>query len=398
MLKKVFLLSCHNQYESKRYFSVCFSEALKRAGLEVSILSWEYGSIPSELVKIIKEEKPDLTITFHQLPPQASGQYFWDELRQPHWTILIDPVFYDLELMKGAFSIISCVDRDDCSLLLSYGFKNVFFFPHAIERDLFESDEMRKDIDILFLGTCYDPDNLRNFWKKKYPGKIVDILEESVGRVLNNRTISFWKALLQTLTINGVPPSDVEFDQLAYYVDQCARGIDRLQLIRSIKNAKIEVYGGVCWREEKPITDWSYYLSKQSNVILHPPVNYNDGLNLMKRAKICLNSMPFFKNGTHERVFAGIASGAVLLTSESLYLREAFDDEKDVLFYQFSALQEVNDKAVHLLSEEKRRKQMIACAQEKVRKNHTWDKRVEIMLDELPPILDRLPSRLIDGD
>lgn len=390
MLKKVFLLTCHNQYESKRYFTIRLAEAMKRAGLEISILSWDYGPVPDAVIETIKKERPDLTATFHQMSPQSDGEYFWSKLSQPHWTILLDPVFYDLELMKSRYSILSCVDRDDCNLLLSYGFQNVFFFPHAIEKEIFDSTETKKEHDVLFLGTCYDPDSLRKYWKKNYPKKIVTILEEAVDKVLTDVKTPFWRALLQTLMMNGLEPKEVEFDQLAYYVDQCARGIDRLQLIRSIKDVPIDIYGGSCWREEKPIENWSYYLSKQSNVTVHPPVNFFEGLNLMKKGKICLNSMPFFKNGTHERIFASYACGALPLTSDSLYLREIFDEGKEILYYQFRELDEVNEKVALFIKDDLKRQTAIDLGRKKVKELHTWDNRVETLLKEVPPILNAI--------
>jgi spore maturation protein CgeB len=384
MFKTLFLLSCHNQYESKRYFTQKFAEALRRQKITVKILSWDHGPVPEEIVKIIENEKPDLTASFHQLPPQADGNYFWDRLKRPHWTLLLDPAFYDLELMCSPWSIISCVDRNDCALLRSYKFENVFFFPHAVERDIFDSSPIEQDIDVIFLGTCYDPDHLHAFWQKNYPKETVDILEDAVERVLSDNKTPFWRALLQALTLHGVEPKDVEFDQLAYYVDQYSRGIDRLQLIRSITHVPVHIYGGTCWREEKPIKDWSYYLSKQSNVTLHPAVNFVDALNLMKHSKICLNSMPFFKDGTHERVFAGLGCGSLPLTSDNIYLRENFVEGREILFYQFTALDEVNEKVNHFVNDRKSREEAVALGQAKVAKEHTWDSRVQVLMKEMP--------------
>ena len=87
--------------------------------------------------------------------------------------------------MRSPFSIISCVDRYDCDLLHSYQFQKGFFFPHAVERDLFDSvkEEPQRKLDVLFLGTCYDPDGLRAYWKKNFSKKICKCLEEAVELV-----------------------------------------------------------------------------------------------------------------------------------------------------------------------------------------------------------------------
>jgi spore maturation protein CgeB len=391
MIRKICLLTCHNLYESKRYFTQKLVEALNRQGIETSILSWSHGPFPEELVEEIRNQKPDLTCTFHQLPEQSVGGYFWDRLKLPHLTMLVDPAFYDLELMQSPFSILSCVDRSDCDLLRSYHFKNTFFLPHAVERELLEPvQDCSRPLDVIMLGTCYDPDHLYAYWKKTYSEEIVDVLEEAVERVLSDNHTTFFRALLQALTLHEVDPHEIEFDQLAYYVDSYVRGIDRLQLIRSIKNAHVHVFGGKCWREEKPIADWSYYLAKQANVTVHPAVNFEDALILLKQSKICLNSMPFFKNGTHERVFAALACGSLPLTSDNLYMRENFSDEHDLLFYQFTALDEVDDKIQTYLQDPLKHQQAVVKGQAKVKQHHLWDNRVETMLQELPPILQNM--------
>jgi spore maturation protein CgeB len=385
-ITNICLLVCHNLYESKQYFTAKLAEALNRHGVKTSILTWSHGKVPEEIVKQIEALVPDLTASFHQLPSQKGGAYFWDQLKIPHWTILVDPVFYDLELMQSPFSILSCVDRFDCDLLRSYHFEKGFFFPHAVERELIVSPDLNeRDIDVIFLGTCYDPETLASYFKKTYSKKIFHVLMEATSLVLGDNKTTFLRALLQALTFEGVDPKEVFFDQLAYEVDSYARGVDRLNLIRSIKTASVHVYGGKCWREIQPIQDWSYYLGKQKNVHVHPPVNFADGLKLLQRSKICLNSAPFFKNGSHERVFASLACGAMPLTSDNLYLREQFTQGEDLLFYQTDTLSQVDSWVNTVLNDEKGRREVVKNGQQKIQEHHTWDARVKLLKTFMTP-------------
>lgn len=376
MPKKICFLSCHNQYDSKSHFTKKLSEAFLRKGVLTDVLIWPYGPCPEAIVEKIRELQPCLTASFHQLPPQGDGIYFWDRLKIPHWTLLLDPAFYDLELMKSSYSLISCVDRKDCALLASYHFPSTFFFPHAVERELIDSSNHPRSIDVLMLGTCYDPEHLYKFWKKNYSKKIVRVLEEAADLVLNEQKISFVQALLQTLLSHGIDLQEVEFDRLAHYVDSYSRGVDRLRLIRSIRDVEVHVYGGKCWREEEPIADWSYYLATQANVTVHPAVGYTEAIGLMQRSKICLNSMPFFKDGSHERFFTAFACGAIPISSESLYLQE-ISPPGDLLFYSASSLSLVNDKVSSLVSDALQRTEIVAQGQKMVLNGHTWDHRVD---------------------
>ena len=110
----------------------------------------------------------------------------------------------------------------------------------------------------------------------------------------------------------------------------------------------------------------------------------------LKRSKIVLNSMLFFRDGSHERIFTGLSCGSVPVTSESLYLHEQFTDGKDVVFYQAKKKEEVNAKIEELLSDEKKRKEMAASGKEVVMKHHTWDHRVEELLGVVPEMLDSI--------
>lgn len=379
MFKKICLLTCHNQYESKRYFTQKLAEALLRKEIDTHILSWEHGPLPEELVDQIVRINPDLTATFHQLPEQSNKGYFWDKIKIPHLTMLLDPVFYDIELIKSPYSFISCVDINDCEFLRSLHFERTFFFPHAVEKELIQDYGHDRPIDVIMLGTCYDPDHLYDYWKKNYSSEILEVLEDAVVRVLDDNKTTFFRALLQSLTLHGICPKDIEFDELAYEVDCYSRGIERILLIRSISDAHIHIFGGKCWREQKPIEDWSYYFANQANITLHPPVNYFEALNLLKKSKICLNSMPFFKCGTHERIFASLACGAVPFTKNNQYLNQHFSDGNNLLFY--SSFDEVNKKIHHFLENEKERVLIVKQGQEIVKKHHTWDTRVNLLSD-----------------
>lgn len=375
MNKKICLLSCHNQYTSKRYFTQKFAEALIKCGLETQVLSWSHGPCPEEVVAKIQTIQPRLTASFHQLPLQADGTYFWDRLRLPHWSILVDPVFYDLELMQSPYSWISCVDQEDCALLNAYHFPQNFFFPHAVEKELVQPMSDHRPIDVIFLGTCYDPDQLYAHWQSHYSKDIIEVLEEAVGFVLAESKTSFVRALRQALVFQGIDPKEVEFDQLAHEVDQYTRGIDRLNLIRSIKSSKVHVFGESCWREGVQTKGWSHYLTNQENIILHPPVNFSEALNLLRQSKICLNSMPFFKNGTHERVFTAAACGAVPFNSQNAYLKEHIFENFNQVFYNSLDLGTIDKQIKELINDKILRKSIITQTQQKIIASYTWDTR-----------------------
>ncbi len=91
--------------------------------------------------------------------------------------------------------------------------------------------------------------------------------------------------------------------------------------------------------------------------------------------------MPFFKRGSHERVFNALACGAMPLTTETLYWTEAFSSGMDLVCYQSGKWNEVNAIVNYYLGKEDFRSNVVNQGSLKVKENHTWDQRVELLLN-----------------
>lgn len=383
MLSKISLITTFNLYESKRYFAQKFSEALQRAGIETQILDWESYQSKQDLLSDLMSFRPDLTCSFNTIQPLPDKQFLWDKLRLPHLAILVDPALYSVELVNSSYSIIACVDRQDCAALRSIPFHNVIFFPHAVERELNYDRQQARKYDVVFLGSCNDYEGVRKEWQSKYPAVVGTVLDSASELVLSDRYISLAEAL--TFAINQQPfdNASIDFATLFSYLDTYTRGKDRVNLIRSIKDpaVKIHIFGQAeTERFSNAQHDWTYYVGSQSNVILHPSVPFTESLQILRQSKICLNSMPFFKDGTHERVFCSLACGCLPLTSSTRYLAEQFQEGKEILMYQPSKWNKVNDLIVDVLKNEKQRQLIAEQGRKKLMQHHTWDNRVEQLI------------------
>jgi spore maturation protein CgeB len=163
------------------------------------------------------------------------------------------------------------------------------------------------------------------------------------------------------------------------------RGKDRFDLISAIDHPiHIIGSGSEIWRK---------YLPKTHSHIIHAAVSYEEALNVMKQAKIVLNSCAWIKNGTHERILAAIASGAAVITSENIYMRENFVHEKDILFYQHRDLLAVNSLIAKALIDHSWRLKIVENGRHNIAENHTWDVRAITLINELQRILPEFSSR-----
>lgn len=397
MIKKICLITNYNLYESKRHFTEGLSAALNRLNVETKIVDVFENALGAAEISSIVRFAPDFMCSFNTLLPMADHRFVWDFLEIPHLSILVDPALYSVNLINSPYSILSCVDKNDCEDIRSNGFQNVFFWPHAVERCEDIDEKAERPLDVVFLGSCYDFEALRVAWQERLSKELCIVLENAIDIVLSETYMPLAHGLVKAWNASKLPLQGVDFMTLFYYLDYYTRGKDRVDLINSIKDAHVHVYGELSKDISGGLMGWPQYLSDHPHVTIHSSVNFNEVFNILRQSKICLNSMPFFKNGSHERIFTGLMCGAVPLTTDNLYIRDSFIENEEVLFYQSSNLDNVNEKISHLLQNEKDRKEIAHRGREKVCNEHTWDKRAQQLLQEVPQILAHISSKDLHG-
>lgn len=393
-LHKICLIVNYNLYESKRYFTEHLAEALSRRHIHTRIVDAQEGPLSSDIIGSIMRFRPDLTCSFNTLLPVGEGRFLWDVLEVPHWSILLDPAIYSTNLTHSPFSILSCVDKDDVVMLKEGGFDRSFFWPHAVEKKMIKTGKKDKNFDAVFLGSCYDYESLRVSWRQQNSEGINKALDDAIDLFLGDNHTSLAQALVKAWTTAKLPTQNVDFPSLFYYLDNYTRGRDRVELIRSIKDVPVHVYGSLSEDNAVGMLGWSPYLAGCKNVTVHPAVPFAEGLEILRHSKIALNSMPFFKNGSHERVLTAFACGALPLTTDTVYFKEFFKEGEEILYYRSNHYEDVNTMVNEAVSNDARREEMVRKGVEIVDDEFTWDKRVNELLKEMSVILPRLYAKI----
>lgn len=387
MIKKIFFIVNWNLYESKRYFTEKLCEALNRQGVETTIFDIKENPLEALDAMSILQFQPDLICSFNSIPPlPGKNKFFYDFLKIPCLSLTVDPAMYSLSLIHSSYSLVSCVDRNDCESFKSAGFEKVFFLPHATDKNM-TSTSKERIYDVVFIGSCNDYESIREHWKKYYTQEINTVLDDGIDQVLSDKYISISQALINALKASNIAKEDVNFHELYYFLDFYTRGKDRVELIRSITDAEVHVFGQTMIGHPVHTLGWPHYLGKQSNVTLHQFVPYVHSFDILKQSKICLNSMPFFKDGSHERIFNSLACGALPITSGSKYIEEMFEMGKDLLKYEPGHWLDVNERVNFYLANEKERQKIVESGRKKVMEHHTWDNRAQELLKAANPIV-----------
>jgi spore maturation protein CgeB len=385
----VAILTNYNLYESKRYFSQKLEDAFKRLGIEVTTM--DVATLEEQILdfkRVFDPSETTFTCSFNSMIPDDKGTFLSDLSGVPHIAFFVDPAFYYPQTFTSSNTIISCVDHFDCDFVKANQFDRVFFWGHAVEKDLAPAADQEKLYDVVLIGSCYDHETLRDYWRKQMTPNEINSIEEAVEMVLSDNKTPVHEAIKRTLLHHGYrPPSQEDFlIKIQFYgtfVDNYTRGKDRTELIKAIPNRKVHVFGGKCWRDVQPILDWEHSLQDVSNVIIHPEVDFAQSLEILKQSKICLNSMPFFKNGTHERIFTGLACGALPITTDNLWIRHNFKHHEDILIYCPEHWNEVGSWVEEYLDDPVMLEESVARGRAKVMAEHTWDVRARQLFESL---------------
>ena len=397
MIEKLAFFVFENLYSSKRHFTDELAKALRGHGVEVKIFDIPDGVMTKDHLTSLYRFDPSVTLSFHTILPLPDEAYLWDQFQIPHVSLLLDPLIYYLNLMKSPFSILSYVDLNDEKVLERAGFPNHFFFPHAIEKELLEEPIRReRKYEVTLIGSCYDHESVRRAWERQYPTNICQVIEETIELTQDKPAVSFLEALVEIWEKSGLDPKLVDFPTVATYVDYYLRGHDRLKLLESLKDFRVDIFGSLFWVEGQSLNDWSYYTKDMKNVTVHDGVSFTEAYEVLRNTRVSLNSTPFFKNGSHERFLTALALGSSVVATVNPFAKEQFGDSSAVRFYNFKDWDQANEAVQDLLSDEEKRLAQVETAREKIRARHTWDKRAEELLETLPTLVGRVLAKTVN--
>lgn len=384
MIKSVDILTPYfSQYNAQHHFTQKLYEALSRTSLRCRIIEFE------EARKHLLLDPADFTISFNSAPTLQDGSLLCDYMEIPHVACLVDPSFHITSFLNNTHMLTTCDDQASAAFAKLLN-PRIYFFPHAVERELSPDPTKEKIYDVVMLASFIDCEGRRKNWKNQYSPLIYGAMEETIKRSLTDESTSFIFAFLEELgkafkNTTKDPMEDPGIIEAFKELEQYIKGRDRIDLIESVKSHKVHVFGN----SGDELT-WETYFKKNPNVIVHPSISFTEALEVMKQTKILLNSSIKNKHGAHERIFSGPACGAVVVTNDNSYMRELFVDGEEIVLFRRSEFNKV-DKTINLLLNDENRRQAIAEAgRKKVMANHTWDHRVAQLLPQILPEIEKL--------
>jgi glycosyltransferase involved in cell wall biosynthesis len=153
----------------------------------------------------------------------------------------------------------------------------------------------------------------------------------------------------------------------------CVMNYYREQIIKIILESGLELHVfGDTWREPC----WEQY----SNLIIHSGQEGEAALKLYAQSEVSLNIMSWHKDGMTERIANMMLNRTVVVTDGSRYLKEHYQDGRELLFYDLEHLEELPGMIRTLLENREQRESIVQQAYKRAVSEDTWGNRAEEFL------------------
>lgn len=379
--------------ESLCYFSDRLAEEFQKRGHETFILDLPASSADNphsfqHFTEFISQ-KVDMVICFDGIGTREEKYInIWDKHQAIVVDILLDPPLrFHATLEKHPQNyLLFCCDRDHVDYVKRYFNETVpfvEFMPHVgvmPKKDMPVIPYRQKQYDILFSGTYYRPEDMfakiEKFFEKGTP--IYQFYQFMFRLLIEDSSLTTEQAVLQTIRQAGFDAGSEELKTLLNFsesVDWAIRMYYRGRVVETLADAGFELHLlGRGWE--------NHSTASYPNVHrIDDRIPYEKTLYYMADAKINLNVFPWFKSGTHDRIFNTLLQHSLPLTDTSKWVTEHFTDGEDIALYDLKHLEQLPEIVGSLLWDSGRAEAMIEKGYEKVAQHLTWSNCADWILD-----------------
>lgn len=307
----------------------------------------------------------------------------WDAYKVPYIDVMMDHPFHFSGIFRYAAkqTVLLCPDRNHAAYIRRF-YKKIAradFLPHAG----MELPGKKKPICDRSIGVLYAGGLSRGVVGHMVPDLSgfsdfdADRLTQAVLDDLLHHPYKTTEAAVEEY-LNGIGifyPDEIlcEVIRKLRFLDSYITSFFREMTVKLLveHGVKVTLYGAG-W----DVCDW----------IDHPNLDYRGVVpaqeipKLMTDAKIVLNTMTWFKDGSHDRVFNGMLAGAAVVSDTSLYMKEEFTDEKELVFFELERLFELPDRVKKLLADEEKLQRIADCGYTAAAEKHRMENRLDAIL------------------
>lgn len=266
-----------------------------------------------------------------------------------------------------------------------YHIRNGFFLPHmASLSEGISSDEPleNKEISLLFPANYRSVNELYRDINERFKDSEANALALQVLEYLiENPSETMEGAFDRCVADNNMEIPD---ELIAYFLDH-AKLLDHF--IRMYYRSKVL---GTIIKAGLPVTvvsnGWrDFPPASAKNVTIMPSTDFTGIFPYMEKSNITLNVMPWFKAGTHDRIFNALLHNSCPLTDTSTWLVEHLKEDVECAYYSLEDLERLPDQIYKILDDRELQRKIIQNGRKKVLENYTSRQIAERVLAFLEP-------------
>lgn len=253
-----------------------------------------------------------------------SGHSVWETLSVQCINILVDHPYWYHSMLENTPSscIVLCIDRNHMDYVYRFypHIMTTGFLPHggtSSPTEILPISERK--VDIFYAGSLLSPEEygkIPDFSGLDFPAdKICNL---AIEKLKNNPDTTVEDAIETLLVANDINLSDEQlrtFISSSTIIERTVSSYYREQVLRTIADSDLSLtICGDGWSN----CNWIH----NNNVNYLGRISPEEVIDYMRSSKIVLNSMPWFKDGSHERIYNGMLSGALIVSDTNPYLDE----------------------------------------------------------------------------
>ena len=392
MCKKILLFKAKIIcYSSNEYFTDCFIDALINAGCDVDLcdISMEESFNKEEemekKLELLMGKNYDAIIDFNSILPRIrldDGSFFLDYINGPFYDYIVDHPLYHhpiLNLQLKNYNVI-CLDKNHADYIKEFypHIKKVIFMPIPAMKSMSLYNIDSRKYDVVFQGTYTSCEQVMCKYRSS-DEQINQYIKELIDLMINDTSLDIKHALDMILKRRNIVTDKETYRCLlnkVFPADMYIRAFFREELMKILIGNGIDInVFGYGW-EQFPLFDSKHFK-------YHEAVGYAVSVEMMGNTKIMLNMMPWFKAGSHDRVFSSMINGCVCVTDSSSYIDELFEDGKHLVKYSLGDMQKLPEIIKLTLSDTKKMNRISCKGAQIVEEKYTWNKMAAVFLNNL---------------
>lgn len=382
--EKEILIFCSREvcYQSGSFFANQLGAAFEELGYVVEVCELEdWDDLDGKLTQYIGK-RYQLILDFNSILPRLvmeDGRAYPDLLDGPFFDYILDHPLFHYNCLTCAvqnFHVL-VLDEAQWDYVEQYypGVKSVHMLPLGATKALYEG-EKKKECRILFPGT-YERWEKAQEMIEAAEEPLRSTMKELASRRIEEPSVSMERAFLEYLAEHDRKISGELFARAMnamYPVDILVRDYFRKAVLDELLKHKFPVtVMGNGWEK--------YSFSEENSLSREREVPFALSFERIAKEHILLNVSPIFNHGMHDRIPAGMANRAAVLTDENPYLNRQFVDREHLCFYSLSDRRTLTECAGDLLENSGLRERIQETAYQEFKTEHTWRQRAKAILE-----------------